>query len=229
MARKLFFSFHYERDAWRAAQVRNCNKLASEDQTGFIDAVDWESIKKQGNDAIRRWIAKQLNGTSVTAVLIGAETAEREWVQHEISESWNRGNGIIGIWIHNVKDSEKKTDIKGANPFDTFKLPNGQLLSSVCKTYDWIQDDGREQLGAWAEEAVKIRIRFSAEVKIELITAGKKNGNGVGTAIAAAGAAALGAFAAAALTKKAQPPITSPSHSSSFVPRAPWCANDDLK
>jgi hypothetical protein len=44
MARKIFFSFHYERDAWRAGQVRNCNVVAGEDEYGFIDAVDWESI-----------------------------------------------------------------------------------------------------------------------------------------------------------------------------------------
>ncbi|MGC2743175.1 MAG: TIR domain-containing protein, partial [Candidatus Angelobacter sp.] len=133
MARKIFFSFHYERDAWRAGQVRNCNMLPSEDQVGFIDAADWESIKKQGSEGIQRWIAKQLNGTSATGVLIGAETAGRGWVQHEILESWNRGNGIFGIWIHNVKDINKNTDFKGANPFDSFKLPDGTLLSTVCK------------------------------------------------------------------------------------------------
>ena len=112
----MFFSFHYERDAWRAGQVRNCNVIAREDQTGVIDAVEWQSIKNSGNAAIKRWIADQLEGTSATAVLIGAETADRDWVLHEIEESWNRGNGVFGIWIHNVKDSDKNTDVPGANP-----------------------------------------------------------------------------------------------------------------
>src|ERR1035441_6203092 len=103
MARHTFFSFHYERDSWRAGQVRNCNVVSSEDEYGFIDAAAWEEIKKKGDKAIEAWIAEQLEHTSVTAVLIGAETADRPWVQHEIVESWNRGNGIVGIWIHHIK------------------------------------------------------------------------------------------------------------------------------
>ena len=137
MARKVFFSFHYERDAWRAGQVRNSNLLASEDQAGFDDAVDWESIERQGEEAIMRWINGQLEGTSATAVLIGSETADRKWPAYEILQSWNRGNGVVGVWIQNIKDDDQKTDAKGRNPFDGFQLPDGTRLSSVCKTYDW--------------------------------------------------------------------------------------------
>ena len=86
MARKIFFSFHYERDAWRAGQVRNCNVVSTEDQYGFIDAADWEEVKKKGDAAIKKWIGDQMESTTVTAVLIGAETASREWVLHEIME-----------------------------------------------------------------------------------------------------------------------------------------------
>lgn len=227
MARKIFFSFHYERDAWRAGQVRNCNMLPSEDQVGFIDAVDWESIKKQGSEAIQRWIAKQLNGTSATAVLIGAETAGRGWIQHEILESWNRGNGVFGVWIHNVKDVNKNIDLKGANPFDNFKLPDGTLLSTVCKIYDWVHDQGRDQLGTWADEAARIRSRFGADQKIEFIRRIEKNSNGLGAAAAVAGAAALAGIVVAALRDKPQAPA--PASSSAFAPRAPWCANRDFE
>lgn len=166
MSKYVFFSFHYERDAWRAAQVRNCNMLPSEDQIGFIDAADWESIKKKGDAAIERWIDDQLDGTSATAVLIGAETADREWVQDEIVKSWNRGNALIGIRIHNIKDSDKKTDVAGHNPFDDFKLPDGTLLSSVCKTYDWVLDNGRDNLGAWITKGVDIRASYGDDDEI---------------------------------------------------------------
>jgi hypothetical protein len=67
MARRTFFSFHYERDAWRVGQVRNCNLLPGNDQFGFIDSVEWESIQRQGDEAIKRWINDQLKQTSVTA------------------------------------------------------------------------------------------------------------------------------------------------------------------
>ena len=170
MARKTFFSFHYESDAWRACQVRNSNVIASEDEYGFIDGVDWESIKRQGDDAIKRWIKDQLRSTSVTAVLIGKETADREWVRYEIVESWNRGNGLVGIWIHDILDQDRKTDAQGRNPFELSTLPNGTRLGTVCKTYNWVSDDGRANLGKWLEEAAEIRSKHGADDTISGIT-----------------------------------------------------------
>jgi len=35
-----------------------------------MDKAEWESIKRTGTQAIEKWIDKQLNGTSVTVVLI---------------------------------------------------------------------------------------------------------------------------------------------------------------
>ena len=166
MARKIFFSFHYERDAWRASQVRNSNVVSSEDRYGFIDKAEWESIKKNGYDAIQRWIGDQLKNTSATAVLIGAETADREWVRYEIAKSWKRGNGLFGVRIHGLKDQDQQTDVQGRNPFDDFTLPDGTVLSSVCKVYDWSADDGRKNLGKWADEAVEIRAKYAATDEI---------------------------------------------------------------
>ncbi|MDD5759884.1 MAG: TIR domain-containing protein [Desulfobulbaceae bacterium] len=155
MARKIFFSFHYKRDAWRAGQVRNSNLIPNEDEYGVIDGVEWEKIERQGDEAIKRWIKSQLEYTSVTVVLIGAETASREWVRYEIMESWNRGNAIIGVRIHNLKDQDQQADSEGANPLEEIKFSDGTPLSAYCKTYDWISGDGRNNLGKWAEEAVQ--------------------------------------------------------------------------
>ena len=170
MTRKTFFSFHYERDAWRAGQVRNSNVIADEDKYGFIDAVEWESIERQGDDAIKRWIKGQLKGTSATVVLVGKETAERPWVLHEISESWNRGNGVVGVWIHGIKDSDKQTDVKGQNPFAMFELSDGTKLSAVCKIYDWVDEDGRNNLVKWIDEAVEIRSKYGSDEMISEIS-----------------------------------------------------------
>ena len=197
MARNTFFSFHYERDAWRAGQVRNCDLLATEDEHGFIDAVEWEKIEREGDASIKRWIQSQLEGTTVTVVLIGAETAEREWVRYEILESWNRGNGVVGVRIHNVKDMNSETDSYGANPFDHFKLPDGSLLSAVCKVYDWVIDDGRTSLGSWSEEAIEIRKELGLHKNItEIVRKGATASAGVLQAVGA---------------------------SRAFTPRAPWC------
>lgn len=160
MARRVFFSFHYERDVLRVGQIRNSGVVTSGamESTGFIDSASWESVKRQGNDAIRRWIDTQMNGTSVTVVLIGAETADREWVQYEIKASHERGNGLLGVHIHNVVDLNRKTDLQGKNPFDQFQCEqNGRnvLLSSLYPAYDWVQHDGRTNLSTWVEAAAR--------------------------------------------------------------------------
>ncbi len=157
MARKVFFSFHYERDAWRAGQVRNSDLLADADEYGVIDSVAWEEIKRKGDEAIKNWIKDQLGHTSVTVVLIGAETSTRPWVDYEIRESWNRGNGLVGVRIHNMKDQRSATDNWGASPFDGIKLNDGTWLSSYVKIYDWVNDNGRDNLGKWVEEAARAR------------------------------------------------------------------------
>jgi hypothetical protein len=119
MARRVFFSFHYERDVWRANVVRNSwVTKGNYIEAGFIDSAEFEKIKKKGDQAIKKWIDEQLEGTSVTVVLIGAETYSRKWVRYEIIKSFDRGNGLLGVYIHNIKDKNGKVDLKGPNPFD---------------------------------------------------------------------------------------------------------------
>ncbi len=158
MARRVFFSFHHSRDAWRAGQVRNSDLTQEREKAGYWDAVEWEAVKKKDQATIRKWIDNQMNGTSVTVVLIGAQTSEREHVGYEITQSYQKGNGMLGIYIHNIKDVNSKTDIKGNNPFanwDISKDGNKVLLSDVYPTYDWINDDGRANMGKWIDYAAK--------------------------------------------------------------------------
>ena len=154
MARKVFFSFHHKGDIGRVGQVRNSWLTKGED-AGYVDEAKWESIKRLGNDAIKRWIDTQLNGTSVTVVLIGNETAERPWVQHEILESHKKKNGLLGIHIHNLKDFRTGAiSYKGNNPFQKFNFVNSsRTLADIYPVYDWINDNGYQNLGRWVEEA----------------------------------------------------------------------------
>src|SRR5690242_18195928 len=101
MARKVFYSFHYVADAWRTSQVRNIGVVE-----GNQPASDnsWEQIKKGGEQAIKRWIDGQLYGRTCTVVLIGSNTAGRKWINYEIETSWNEGKGLVGIYIHKLKD-----------------------------------------------------------------------------------------------------------------------------
>ena len=98
MARRVFFSFHYQKDIWRTNVVRNSNVVEGAAAAGFQDASLWEEAKKKGDAAIKKMInLNALEGTSVTVVLIGAETAQRTYVTYEIEQSIAKGNGLLGI------------------------------------------------------------------------------------------------------------------------------------
>jgi len=158
MARKAFFSFHYENDVWRANIVRNSwITKPSTEAAGFIDAADFEEIKKGGESAIKAWIDNQLTGTSVTVVLLGSDTSNRPYVKYEIEKSYQRGNGLIGIYIHQLKDRNGYTSVKGSNMFGEIgKDSAGNVVYfSSYPCYDWVDDDGYENLGSWIEEAAK--------------------------------------------------------------------------
>jgi len=42
-------------------------------------------LKGKGKEAVKEWIRDQLMGISVTVVLIGAETNERDYVKYEFA------------------------------------------------------------------------------------------------------------------------------------------------
>ncbi|SRR6266545_5296337 len=116
MARRVFFSFHYDNDVWRANQVRNSNVVAGTDVAGFFDHSEYEEAKKKGSDAIKRMILRHLNGTSVAVVLIGTETAHRPWVKYEIEQAIALKNGLLGVQIHHLKNSAGETSLPGPTP-----------------------------------------------------------------------------------------------------------------
>ena len=156
MARRVFFSFHYDRDVRRVVQVRNSWVVRPDgDAQPFYDKAAFEEAKKRAG-GIEKWIEGQLQGTSVTVVLFGAETYEREWVRHEIKRSYELGKGLLAVDIHSVKDPQRGTDVQGKNPLNYFNVKqNGQdvSLSSLYKSYDWVRDNGYTNMPSWIEAA----------------------------------------------------------------------------
>jgi len=140
---RAFYSFHYTPDNWRAATVRNIgaiegNKPAPDN--------DWETIKKGGDAAIKKWIAEQMKGRSCTVVLVGRNTAGRKWINHEIIKSWDDGMGVVGIHIHGLKNSNGKVSTKGKNPFASIGYGNtGKKLSSIVECYDSAGSNSQER------------------------------------------------------------------------------------
>lgn len=162
MARKAFYSFHYLPDNWRASQVRNIGVVEGNQPARDND---WETVKGGGDAAIKKWIDGQLEGRSCAVVLIGANTAGRKWINYEINKAWNDRKGVLGIYVHNLKDSSGSAARKGGNPLDhvTF-TSSGNKLSTVAKSYDPpysasgdVYNHIKANLGAWIEEAIRIR------------------------------------------------------------------------
>jgi len=158
MARRVFFSFHFKNDVWRANQVRNSWVTQGKEAAGFIDSAEFEKIKKKGDAAVKKWIDEQLKNTSVTVILIGSETCDRKYVRYEVKSSYARGNAIIGVHINKLKDLHGNTSKKGSTTFGELgKKLNGDSIYfyNVAKEYDYVKDDGYKNLGKWIENAIK--------------------------------------------------------------------------
>lgn len=141
MARRVFFVFHYGRDTWRANVVRNSGAIEGISAGGFRDESVWEKSKREGDIAVRKLINDSLKGTSVTVVLIGTETANRNYLSYEIEQSIAQGNGILGIRINEIKDQYGRTEPPGPIP--------ESLARIGAPVYAW--EYGR--LGEWLDKA----------------------------------------------------------------------------
>lgn len=165
MARKVFYCFHYQADGWRVSQVRNMGVVEG---SPLLSDNEWEKVERGGDTAIRAWIDEQMKGTSCAVVLIGNKTAGRKWVKYEIKSAWNAKKGVLGIYIHNLKDRAGQQATKGKNPFDDFTLENsGAKLSTVVKAHDPgytmsqnVYNHIKANLAAWVEEAIASRAKY---------------------------------------------------------------------
>lgn len=162
MARRVFYSFYYKPDVMRVSQVRNIGALESNRPA---TDNDWETVKSGKDIAIKRWITAQMKGRTCTVVLIGENTANREWINHEIIKSWDDGMGVVGIRIHGLKNTDGDIANMGKNPFDYIDYGNtGKKLSSIVKCYNPAGSNSKERY-AWiakhlenaVSKAIKIR------------------------------------------------------------------------
>jgi Thoeris protein ThsB, TIR-like domain len=166
MARRVFYSFDYERDSIRVQQVKKMGVLAGQP---ILTSNRWEEVTGGTQRGIKRWIDEQMDNKSCVVVLIGRRTSERAWVQYEIVKGWNDGRGVVGVYIHNLADMNGKQTAKGSNPFWNIRVGRSKArLSTVVNAYDpprstskgtysWIETN----LPAMVENAIKIRREFT--------------------------------------------------------------------
>ncbi|WP_297751103.1 TIR domain-containing protein [uncultured Tessaracoccus sp.] len=130
MAKSVFYSFHYERDVLRVQLVRNINALEGQP---LLNAQAWEEVREKGDAAIKDWIAEQMAYKKAVIVLIGQQTANRRWVNYEISKAWEDKKPLLGVRIHGLS-SMGTVDCAGANPFSaTYDIP---IFDPTTLTWD---------------------------------------------------------------------------------------------
>jgi len=144
--RRVFFSFEYNHDVWRANVVRNSWVTQGKEAAGFLDAAELEQVKAGGDWAIKKWIREQLHNTSVTVVLVGSHTCKSVYVKYEIAQSIERGNGILGIDISEIRDRYGKTSSCCG------RMPVGYTYPF----YNWKLHYGHSNIGSWIETAAKV-------------------------------------------------------------------------
>lgn len=114
-------------------------------------------MKRKGEKEVYKWIDKQLEGTSVTVVLIGAETLSRPFVQYEICKSLQRGNAVIGVYINWIRDMRTlKISAKGNihTVIGYYEDGSPAYFDNVCDgIYDYVTQDGYANMGSWIEIA----------------------------------------------------------------------------
>ncbi|MDD2476147.1 MAG: TIR domain-containing protein [Dysgonamonadaceae bacterium] len=157
--RQVFFSFEYNKDSWRASQVRNMGKV---DNNSTFSDNDWEEVKEKSDTAIKRWINDQMAKRSCLVVLIGATTSSRKWVKYEIEKAYELDKGIVGIYIHNLKDKDGNQTTKGSNPFYSIYIgQDNERLSKYVTCFDsnyststYVYDDIKENIENLIEDAI---------------------------------------------------------------------------
>jgi hypothetical protein len=145
MAKRVFFSFHYQDVIDFRANVVRQHWLTKPDResAGFFDASIWETAKRTGSVAVKRLINSGLDGTSVTCILIGSDTYARPWVRYEILKSFRKGNSLLAVHVNTIKGRDQKTKTNGPNP-----------LAHVGVTYSESGDTGtlwEIKNGKWQE------------------------------------------------------------------------------
>jgi len=117
----------------RVQQIRNIGVI---EENRPVTPPRWEEIKLGGDAAIKEWIDERINSASCVVVLIGSETYQSKWVKYEIKKAWDEGKGLVGVYIHNLKDPRTGACSKGPDPFSFISLKNDKQLSDYITVYD---------------------------------------------------------------------------------------------
>jgi len=153
MTRKVFYSFHFDNDNWRAGQVRNIGTVEGDKP---VNGNKWEEVKYKSDATIKTWIDDNLRDKSCLIVLIGEKTSERKWVDYEIKRAWELGKAVCGIYIDRLKDVYGNQSAKGKNPLNNF-VP---VFETDYLSSEYAYDDIKNNISSLVEKAIRVRSQY---------------------------------------------------------------------
>lgn len=153
MPRKVFYSFHFDNDNWRAGQIRNIGSVEGDKP---VNGNKWEEVKSKSDLSIQTWIDENLKDKSCLVVLIGEKTSDRKWVNYEIKKARELGKAVCGIYIHKLEDFNGKQSTKGKNPLQSH-IP---VFESDYASSSFVYDDIKNNITDLVEKAITIRNHY---------------------------------------------------------------------
>lgn len=97
MARRIFISYqHNDQMKAKGFHLLRWNKNVDVE---FVGQHLLDPVNSENKDYVWQKIKEQIDGTSVTVVLIGSDTHSSDWVRREIEHSLNKTNpnGVLAI------------------------------------------------------------------------------------------------------------------------------------
>jgi hypothetical protein len=156
--RRVFFSFHYQRDIQRVMQIRH-HWVTKETRkaAGYFDGSLEEKARTEGDAAVKRLINGSLFGCSVLCVIIGAETFTRRWVRYEIFKAISEGMGVFGVRTDGMKTMDGLIDPPAMSPFQTLaytSAPMEMLQPIVFQNGQWFYSADNERVSRGRAKAL---------------------------------------------------------------------------
>jgi MTH538 TIR-like domain (DUF1863) len=135
MPRRIFIS--YEGNDRDQAKGFNLLRWNTNVDLEFVGRHLLDPVASVDPDYVTRKIKEQLQGSSVTVVLLGEHTTESTWVAREVQWSLEKDNGILGIKLKGQGDAE---------------VPQA-LLDCGAEIIDWAPDQFGEAIERAAQAA----------------------------------------------------------------------------
>ena len=109
-SKNVFISHHHKDDQ---AVTDFTNLLAGKDYTIRNSSIRAKprnnerlDQKMVSDETIKRLLRMKMSWAGTVVVLVGSQTASRDWVNWEIEEAERQGKRILGVFMHGAKDSD---------------------------------------------------------------------------------------------------------------------------